>query len=436
MKKNKTPYQETLDYLFSQLPMYQRQGATAMKKDLGNILALCKHLGQPEKAFPSIHIAGTNGKGSSTHILSAILQKKRKKVGVYTSPHYMDFRERVKINNELMPEQFVVDFVTKNKPIFNEIRPSFFEMTVAMAFQYFAEQNVDIAIIETGLGGRLDSTNIINPILSLITNISFDHQQLLGDTLPKIAAEKAGIIKENTPVVISEDNEETAAVFLEQAAAQNADIYFAKDTFQVVFTKKGLTHTIFNVYKDGVLFIQDVKTDIIGAFQAENFRGIFQVLEVLNKNGWNITETDIRNALAHIKTSTYFLGRMQTLGESPLIIADSGHNEAAFLHTLKEIKAKNQGQLHIVLGFVKDKEVSKVLAHFPKSAHYYFTNANIPRALPANELLSLAEPLQLKGAAYTSVQKALKTAKLVAQKEDIIFVGGSIFVVAEILNNF
>ncbi len=434
MPKIDTEYDKTLDYLFSQLPMYQRVGDVAMKKDLGNITSLCNHLDNPQDTYPCIHIAGTNGKGSTTHILAAVLKEAGLKVGIYSSPHYKDFRERIKINGKLAAKEYVVDFVKKHKSLFKDIEPSFFEITVAMAFQYFKEEKVDIAVIETGLGGRLDSTNIVNPILSIITNISLDHQQFLGDTLPKIAAEKAGIIKSGVPVVIGEDNPKTARVFKKKAKEVDAPIYFSKDTYNVIPTVRALTHSIFNIYKNKRLYLRDVESDLAGKFQAENIRGAIQAIYLLNELGYDISDKQALAAFKKVKSSTYFLGRMHILKYAPLIVADSGHNEGALQITMSELTKIKYRKLHIVLGFVKDKNIEKLLSFFPKDAKYYFTQADIPRALPVDELLQLAQKKGYHGEAFASVSEALETAKANVSLDDCIFIGGSTFIVAEVVD--
>lgn len=433
MPKIDKVYNQTIAYLFSQLPMYQKVGAIAMKKDLKNIIALCEELGNPQESFPSIHIAGTNGKGSTTHVLAAILKETGKKVGIYTSPHYKDFRERIKIGNQLATKGFVVDFVKKNKKVLEKIKPSFFEISVAMAFDYFAKEKVDIAIIETGLGGRLDSTNIITPILSVITNISLDHQIYLGNTLKKIAAEKAGIIKEGVPVVISEDNPTTAPVFIKKAKEMNAPIYFSKDTYSVIPTVKAFTHSIFNIYKNKRLYLKDIESDVGGQFQAENIRGVIQAVYILNELGYDISDQQALDAFKKVKSSTYFIGRMHIVKYAPLIVADSGHNEGALSKTLQELQKIEYRKLHIVLGFVKDKDIEKMLSFFPKDATYYFAEAKIPRALPVAELVKVAGKTGLEGKPYESVSDALAAARSVVSLDDCIFIGGSTFVVAEVL---
>lgn len=426
-------YQDTIDYLFKQLPMYQRDGAPAMKKDLKNIQALCTRLEYPHAKFPSIHIAGTNGKGSVSHMLSAVLQEKGLKVGLYTSPHYRDFRERVKINGALIPEEKVVDFVNKNRVHFDSIQPSFFEISVAMAFDYFAKEKVDIAIIETGLGGRLDSTNIITPIMGVITNISLDHQEFLGDTLAEIATEKAGIIKRNIPIVIGQDIEETRPIFEKKAKDLQAEIYFAEDTYGTIQTIKAFTHSIYNIYKFKKLYFRDVESDIAGAFQAYNVNTAIQAINVLNTLDYNIREEDFKSALLKIKKTTNFMGRCHLLGHHPLILADSAHNEAGIKKITTQIASKNYAQEHFVLGFVSGKDVKKILSYFPKGGQFYFAKPNIPRGKKVEEVLAVAKEMGLNGAAYPSVEAALEAAKAKAQAKDLIYVGGSTFVVAELV---
>jgi len=426
-------YKKTVDYLFNQLPMYQRVGDVAMKMDLTNIVALCEHLKNPQEKFPSIHIAGTNGIRSQTLILGSLFQHKGKKVGVYTSPYYKDFKEQIKINGELVSQEFIVGFVKKNKKIIEKIKPSFFELMVAMAFDCFAKNKVDIAIIETGLGGRLDATNIVTPILSIITNISLDHQNYLGNTLKEIALEKAGIIKENVPVVISEDNPKTAAVFRKKAKELSAPIYFSKDTYNIIPTVRAFTHSIFNIYKNKRIYLRDVESDVSGQFQAENFRGVIQAIYVLNELGYNISDEESLAAFRKVKSSTLFVGRMQILKYTPFTLADSGHNEAALTQTLSELQKHKCEVLHIVLGFVKDKNIKKLLSIFPKNAKYYFAQADIPRALASEELHEIAKKIGLEGENYPTVSAALEAANVKASVDDCIFISGSTFVVAEVL---
>ena len=421
-------YKETLDYMMSQLPMYHRIGAAAFKKDLTNTVALCEHLGNPHTKFKTIHVGGTNGKGSVSHILAAILQSAGYKVGLYTSPHYKDFRERVKINGDFISKKYVVDFVAKNKPIFEEIAPSFFEMTVAMAFAYFADNQVDVAVIEVGLGGRLDSTNVITPELSVITNISLDHVSMLGDTLPLIAFEKAGIIKKNIPVVIGESHVETNPVFLQKANAENAAIIFADTHFEV--KRNG---TFLDIYKDKKLIFKDLENDLLGNFQLKNVATVFQSIEQLRNLDFAISDENIRTAFRDLQAMVKFMGRWQKLNENPLTIADSGHNEAGVTAAVEQLKTLNFNNLYIVTGFVNDKDVSKILSLYPKNARYFFAKANIPRGLDVNVLTTQAKDFGLEGRAYSSVKNAFWAAKKRAKEDDLILILGSIFVVGEVL---
>ena len=402
-------YQETLQWMFSRLPMFQQKGREALNAKLDNIRAFAAVLGNPQTQFKSLHIAGTNGKGSSSSMLASVLQEAGYKVGLYTSPHLRDFRERVKIDGKEVPEAFVVDFIAKHKGFLEQQALSFFEMTVGLAFAYFAEEQVDIAVIEVGLGGRFDSTNIITPEVSLITNISFDHTDILGDTLAKIAYEKAGIIKPHTPVVISEYEAETAPVFEAKAKEVEAPITFA--------------NTI----------TTDLKTDLQGNYQAKNIKGVLAVLQILMAQGWKITATNIEEGLLHVVRNTHLLGRWQCLGERPTIICDTGHNEGGLQYVMTQLKEQTYQKLHIVVGFVKEKDVNKVLEYFPKEATYYFARPNIPRGLAVETLQEIATRKGLQGKAYASVGEALTAARSAASADDFIFVGGSTFVVAEVV---
>lgn len=428
-------YATILQYMYQQLPMYQRVGATAFKKDLSNIKALCAALGNPEQQFRAIHIAGTNGKGSTGHLLSGILQAGGYKVGLYTSPHYRDFRERIKINGNYISKAAVVQFVEENKALFGEIRPSFFEITVALAFQYFAHQKVDIAIIETGLGGRLDSTNIIMPLLSVITNISFDHQQFLGDTLPEIASEKAGIIKANIPVIIGEEQAESSTVFEAKAQSLNAPLSYASQHIKVALLDSNLTHSYYKIDKGDQLFFEKIKINLHGSFQTKNIATALHTIAILQQyyTDFKIDKKTIATAFEDLKKTTNYHGRWQLLGQNPTIIADSAHNEGGLKVVMAQLQTQSYQQLHIVLGTVKDKKLEKILKFFPKDAIYYFAKAAIPRGLEAKKLQTQAAELGLKGRAYVSVKNALQAAKRKAAKEDLIFVGGSIFVVAELI---
>lgn len=429
-------YQKTLDYLFSQLPMFQRIGAAAFKKDLTNTIALCAHLGQPHLKFPSIHIAGTNGKGSTAHMLSAVFQAAGLKTGLYTSPHYTDFRERIKINGQLVPESFVIDFVKENKSFFEQIKPSFFEMTVAMAFDYFAKEKVDMAIIETGLGGRLDSTNVITPLVSVITNISFDHQQFLGNSLPEIAKEKAGIIKAGIPVVIGEDQMETQIVFDETARSKRAEIFYADRHYLAEILNRGTTHDTYNVKRNNQFYLENLEVNLNGAYQQKNIQTVLQAIEAYNVLGHLplIEKKDIRQAFRNLKSLTNFKGRWQQIGEHPTILCDSAHNEGGLKIAMHQLQSYPHEQLHFVLGMVNDKAIDKMLALLPKNAIYYFAKADIPRGLDVNILKEKAAEFSLNGQTYDSVAAALSEAKNAASENDLIYVGGSTFVVAEVIH--
>lgn len=423
-------YQQTLDYLYQQLPMYQRVGNIAFKKDLTNIKLLSESLGKPHELFKSIHIAGTNGKGSVGHILSAILQAQGLKVGLYTSPHYRDFRERIKINGEYIPEDYVTNFVAANKEQWKRIVPSFFELTVAMAFQYFAEEQVDIAIIETGLGGRLDSTNILTPLVSVITNISFDHQDMLGDTLGEIAYEKAGIIKPQVPVVIGESSKITAPIFREVARKQQATLYFADQLHKAVTISSNYEQTIFNVFHHKLLRYTALKANITGEYQYKNLQTALQVVDLLP---FFIKPETVRAGLINLQERTKFIGRWQVLSKEPLTICDSAHNEAGLRFAMRQLKHTPHRNLHIVLGIVNDKDLDKILPIFPKSAQYYFAKADIPRGLNAHNLQASSAKYDLKGVACYSIENALEQATANAYLDDLIYVGGSIFTVAEVI---
>ncbi len=431
--KNRHPeYAATLEFLFSQLPMFQREGPTAFKKDLTNIHALLDHLGRPERAFPSIHIAGTNGKGSVAHMLAAVMQARGLRVGLYTSPHYLDFRERIKINGEYIGQQEVVQFVRDLDEAIARIRPSFFEITVAMAFWYFARQAVDLAVIETGLGGRLDSTNVLFPLLSVITNISYDHQQFLGDTLPEIAGEKAGIIKAGVPVVIGETHPETHPVFDRRAEALQAPISYADAHFRASLVEESFQHSLYRIEKNDRPFLEALRLDIAGPYQHLNLQTVLQALFALPRE-WQPGETALREGLGHIRERTRFLGRWQILGEHPLVLCDSAHNPGGIRPVVDRLLGMPFHRLHIVLGALKDKPLDELLALFPERARYYFCRPDIPRGLDAEALRNRAEAAGLRGSAHTGVPQAFAAACAEAGPEDIVFVGGSIFVVAEVL---
>jgi dihydrofolate synthase/folylpolyglutamate synthase len=424
-------YQQTLDYLYSQLPMFQRIGSAAYKDNLDNTIAICNLLGNPENKFKSIHIAGTNGKGSTSHLLASILQSAGLKVGLYTSPHLKDFRERIKINGKLIPQQYVIDFVEKYKNNFETIQPSFFEMTVGLAFNFFADEKVDIAVIEVGLGGRLDSTNVITPELSVITNISYDHVALLGDTLAKIAIEKSGIIKQQVPVVIGELQEEIKSVFIETAKQQNTSIVFADQKYRAKNVRDEMGEKLFLTMD--VDSYPNLKSELLGLYQQKNIATVLCAVEILKTKGFQLSESVIRKGIQNVVTQTGLWGRWQIIGNQPLVIADTGHNEAGIKEVLHQLKQTAYNTLHFVLGMVNDKDISKILQLLPKDAVFYFCKAQIPRALNADELANQAKLAGLKGNVYATVAEALEAAKSKAQKNDIVFVGGSTFTVAEVV---
>lgn len=404
-------YQETTNWLFSQLPMYHLQGASAYKKDLTNIQILVNHLNNPQKNLNCIHVAGTNGKGSTSHMIASILEEAGYKVGLYTSPHLKDFRERIKINGIEIPEDFVCDFINKNKVFFEANDMSFFEMTVGLAFDYFAKEKVDIAIIEVGMGGRLDATNIITPLISVITNIALDHTQFLGNTVEAIAFEKAGIIKPKIPIVIGEYTTETKPVFLAKAAANNSEIYFAAE-----------------------LITTEYQSDLIGDYQVHNKKTAIETITILNsQNQFEVSEANIENGLLYVIKNTGLQGRWQQLGENPKIICDTAHNKNGLEIVMKQIQKEKFDTLHIVLGVVNDKDLDEVLPLFPKNAIYYFCKPNIPRGLDTQILKEKAIDFGLKGEVFNSVSESYKKALQSASKSDFIYIGGSTFVVAEIL---
>lgn len=430
-------YPEALDYMYAQLPMFQRIGSAAYKDNLDNTIALCKRLNNPEHKFKSIHIAGTNGKGSTSHMLASILQAAGLKVGLYTSPHLRDFRERIKINGRLIPQQYILDFINVHKLFFDELKPSFFEMTVGLAFDYFATQKVDIAVIEVGLGGRLDSTNVITPELSIITNISFDHVALLGNTLEKIAGEKAGIIKPHVPVIIGETHTSTAPVFIEKAKKQPASLLFADR----IYTAKGAQQTwegsklylTADIEKEGTLIYKNLQSQLLGLYQLKNIPTVLAAVEQLNKKGYQLNEALVRKGIKQVVEATGLLGRWQVISQKPLVIADTGHNEAGIKEVLAQLRVTPHEQLHMVIGMVNDKDISTVLDLLPKQATYYFCKATIPRALPAEELQAAAREKGLTGNAYETVAQALEAAKNKATESDLILIGGSTFTVAEVV---
>lgn len=404
-------YSEAIDFLYSTAPMFQTVGKQGYKTGLENTLFLDKYFGFPHKQFRTIHVGGTNGKGSTSHLLAAVLQSAGYKVGLYTSPHLKDFRERIRINGQMISKRKVSSFVFNNQKLIKEINPSFFEITTMLAFNYFAEQNIDIAVVEVGLGGRLDCTNIISPLVSIITNISLDHTDLLGNTLQQIAGEKAGIIKPNTPIVIGERQEDVADIFIEKAQKEGASIVFAD-----------------HKYRDKVL----PKSQLKGIYQTRNSRTVLAVIDILKAKGLRILHRDIIKGFANVTTLTGLTGRWQTIGTHPTIICDTGHNEAGISLVVEQLRMQNYRNLHIVFGMVADKKRDNIYRLLPNNATYYFTKPSLPRALNENILASEAAKYGLKGKTYPTVRKALAAARKNADREDFIYVGGSTFVVADV----
>ena len=427
-------YQQTLNYLFSQLPMYQRVGKMAYKANLDTTIALDKYFNHPHTRYKTIHVAGTNGKGSTSHMLASVLMDAGYRVGLYTSPHIKSFRERIRINGQMVSEQFVVEFTAKHQQIFEQLKPSFFEMTVAMAFEYFAEQKVDIAVIEVGLGGRLDSTNIIAPELSIITNIGFDHTDLLGNTLSEIATEKAGVMKQNTPVVIGENQPEISSVFKDKAKSLNAPIYFASNEYLVnASEQKGIDKQYFSIAKGKEVAYENLSIDLLGEYQAKNLPSVLCAIDLLVKKGYTITKHNITKGLSNTIANTGLLGRWQIIGNNPLTLCDTGHNVDGITHIARQIRNTPHSKTHMVIGMVGDKNIEGILKLLPKNATYYFTKANIPRALNELELADKAKTYGLVGNTYQNVEEALNEAKKNAQPNDLIFIGGSTFTVADAL---
>ena len=425
-------YADTLKYLYDQLPMFSRIGADAYKKDLTNTKKLCAFINNPQTKFKSIHIAGTNGKGSVSHMLAAILQSAGYKVGLYTSPHLKDFRERIKVNGELCNEDFIVDFTEKMKPQIELLEPSFFEITVAMAFEYFAEQKVDVAVIETGLGGRLDSTNIILSELSIITNIGYDHMNILGDTLEKIAYEKAGIIKQTTTAIIGEVITETKPVFEESATEKHAPLIFAQENFYVQdfsYEHSYLKAEVVDIKKNE----HHVYTlDLPGVYQTKNIVAVLEAVHQLQLKGWHIKQQNVDNGLKKVKHLTGLHGRWEKVSDDPTVIVDVAHNVDGIKQLIEQLELVSYNELHLIIGFVKDKDITHILSLLPKTANYYFTKAQIPRALPEHDLAALANQKGLKGKAFADVNTALKDAQTHAAKDDLIVVCGSVFLVGEV----
>ncbi len=426
-------YQATLDFLFEKLPMFQRVGSKAYKKDLTNTVALCKAVGNPHHKLICIHVAGTNGKGSVSHMLASILQANGLKTGLYTSPHLKDFRERIRINGECISEKDVIDFVEKIKPEIHSIEPSFFEITVAMAFDFFANQKVDIAIIETGLGGRLDSTNVITPILSVITNISYDHMDLLGNTLPEIASEKAGIIKPNVPVVVGKFQSDLDQVFIKAANEKRCRIKFASNVFKAEVQKSELYSSEYLILRNLKPYISNLKVDLLGKYQNENICTVLAAVDELNNIGYNLEDDLMFEALSNVKTLTGLRGRWDILQPNPLVIADIAHNESGLQQVFEQINLIQTPNkiLHIVFGMVKDKNPENILKLLPQNAVYYLAEAKIPRALPVEELHELFKKIGLIGICFNSVIEAKEAAINNASEDDIVLITGSTFIVAE-----
>ncbi len=425
-------YPQTLQYLYQRLPMFHRIGKAAYKADLDNTLALCAYLGNPERQFKSVHVAGTNGKGSTSHLLAAALQSAGYRTGLYTSPHLKSFTERIRVDGREIEREAVVDFVARHQNAIERIGPSFFEMTVGLAFDYFARQHVDIAVIEVGLGGRLDSTNVITPLVSVITNISYDHQDILGDTLTQIAAEKAGIIKPAVPAVIGERQDEVAAVFREKASQAGAPLYFAADHFRVV--DKGIAgmRRLVDVWEGESPYLTDLSCQLLGEYQLKNIPGVLQALQLLGPAGYPVSPAHIREAFASVTDLTGLKGRWQVLDTNPLTICDTGHNEGGIRELVQQLGHQSYRKLHFVFGTVKDKDLSLVFPLLPREAQYYFCQADIPRAYPAVELREAARSYGLQGDVAENVNAAIRAARHAATPDDLIFIAGSTFIVAEI----
>jgi len=431
LEEKSSLYDQTIQYLYDRLPVFHHIGSAAYKPGLDNSIRLMKALENPQTNYPTIHIAGTNGKGSVSHLLAAVLQCSGYKVGLYTSPHLVDFRERIRVNGEMIDKQYVIDFVADHKKLFDDIEPSFFEATMAMAFDYFSDSKVDVAIIEVGLGGRLDSTNIILPDLSVITNISFDHMGFLGNTLEKIAFEKAGIIKENVPVVIGEALPETRNIFEMRVLEEDAPIYYAEEFIKVTFKK----------YESNCMIVETSDTEsykvgLCGMYQLKNIATTLTALHQLKELDYKIPDTAVRQGFEKVTELTGLQGRWQILQHSPVVIADTGHNIGGFQYIAEQLKSQSRKTLRIVIGMVNDKDISAVLSILPVDAIYYFTQASIERALPANEFLLKGKSYHLNGQAYQTVVQAVKAAINDSDPEDLVFIGGSNFVVGEALPVF
>ncbi len=427
-------YEQTLEYLFNKLPAYHRIGKAAYKGDLANTVSLDNYFGNPHRKFPSIHVAGTNGKGSVSHMTASVLQEAGYKTGLYTSPHLKDFRERIKINGEMIPEKNVIEFVENHKGFFEILNPSFFEITVAMAFDYFAACRVDVAVIEVGLGGRLDSTNIINPVLSVITNIGHDHMDLLGNTPEAVAREKAGIIKQSVPVVISETQSTVKEVFITKAAESGSPVTFSDERYSCVFEENTDQESFRKYTVRDLLTNKELEgyTPLCGDYQTRNLKAVFTIFSNLPAS-LRVSDRNISDGLRNVVKNTGLAGRWQILGRDPLTICDTGHNKEGLEYVMEQIRKLPKSGLHIVIGFVNDKDLNSVLPLFPKDATYYFTRASIPRALDEGKLQAEAAGFGLSGNSYPDVSSALSHARRNASESDMIFIGGSTFVVAEVI---
>ncbi len=427
-------YEEIIGYLYNKLPMYQRDGKAAYKANLDNTSRLDKYFKSPHNKYLTVHVGGTNGKGSVCHMLSSVLQNAGYKTGLYTSPHLIDFRERIKVNSELISEHYVIEFVKKHISYFENIQASFFEMSVFLAFEYFAYMKVDIAIVEVGLGGRLDSTNIISPILSVITNIGYDHMEFLGSTLAEIAHEKAGIIKKAVPVIIGESDLQTDNIFIKIAEQQSSPIYFAAKKYSAgdsIFSADELQ--VFNIEKENQIYYPNLKTDLLGIYQKKNILTTLACIDFLIDNGFEIASIDIYNGLKKVITNTGFYGRWQIIRRKPMIICDTAHNLEGFKSVVSQIKNTPYKNLHIIIGFVKEKKIEYFLEIFPEEAIYYFTKPDVPRGLNENIVLEKSKSFNLKGKTYESVAVAYNAAISSADKDDMIFIGGSTYIVADFL---
>lgn len=427
-------FQQVLDYLYRHLPMYQRVGDAAYKADLNNTLALDRHFGHPHQDFRSVHIAGTNGKGSVAHMLASVFQESGMKTGLYTSPHLKSFTERIKIDGKEIPESFILSFFNKHISVFEQIQPSFFEMTVALAFEWFRYNKVDMAVIETGMGGRLDSTNIITPLVSVITNIDYDHTRFLGDTLTEIAREKAGIIKNGVPVVAGEVNKDTEPVFLRISSEKNAPLYIASKDYSVPYSFLDTEgYQVMNVYSDERLLYENLRIDLLGVYQRKNLITVLKTLDVLKESGVEISARHLFDGLKHAAERTGLRGRWEILRHTPLVVADTAHNHQGITMVVDQIRQTPRKRLFMILGFTDDKELGKMIHLFPRDAEYIFTRARIPRAMDPNLIRKKFSEFNMKGNIVTPPVKALEEALNGAEPEDMIFIGGSTFVVAEVI---